>query len=381
MQNTQTMKLSILMFLAAAARIAVAEPAAGDPDNFAAALAGKTVFDEKFEDNPIKRFQFLPAPAPESGGSECKLSYDEKGHSYAVEGHASLVRAVQAGSRVALDLSLEFAPPGKQPAAGMKTGFFFVLGNRSTTGIEFVRSEKTGRPAIVRFVQSRPGQSVPGVLREITLKDTDTAGDWQLGFNCGLLTLRNGATFISGAYPGDPHGQIIGISWNQQGGRTVCRHMALTGDPFPKFGAEEFDQLKTAILLNQEAQRLLGAKKTGEALVKMKESSALFVKVYGENHSEAANSFSNLGAILKAAGKADESREFLAKALLIHEISLGATHPHTTLSRFNLGDNYMRSGDRKKAKEIWTRCLEDWTTVLGPDYPMAKTLEALLPKL
>jgi tetratricopeptide (TPR) repeat protein len=127
--------------------------------------------------------------------------------------------------------------------------------------------------------------------------------------------------------------------------------------------------------------RLFRAQKAEEALVKMEEASALFVNVHGENHYDSANSFGNRAAIIEATGKKEEAGKLWAKALAIDERTLGPTHPHTTLTRFNLGKNYFNKGDKAMAKELWTRCRDDWTSVLGPEYSLVKSLDSILPTL
>jgi hypothetical protein len=73
-----------------------------------------------------------------------------------------------------------------------------------------------------------------------------------------------------------------------------------------------------------------------------------------------------------------ESVRLYKKALAIHGQTLGTTHPHTTLTRFNLGKCFMDQGDKAKAKELWTRCRDDWQAVLGADYSLVKSLDTLL---
>lgn len=136
--------------------------------------------------------------------------------------------------------------------------------------------------------------------------------------------------------------------------------------------------LQQASRLNQEARQLYGEKKAEEALSKMKEASALFVQVHGENHHDSGNSFTNLASILQVMGKPDDANKYQNKALAIHEATLGANHPHTTLTRFNLGKMYMDKGDKVKAKEQWTKCVADWKEVYGPDFPMVKSLDSIL---
>jgi tetratricopeptide (TPR) repeat protein len=139
--------------------------------------------------------------------------------------------------------------------------------------------------------------------------------------------------------------------------------------------------LQRASRLNEEATRLLHDQRAEEALVKMEEASALFVKVHGESHYDSANSFGNRASIMESTGNKEEASKLWAKALAIDEKTLGPTHPHTTLTRFNLGKNFFERGDKAKAKELWTRCRDDWKAVLGPEYSLLKSLDSILPTL
>jgi len=339
-----------------------------------------TVFDERFTDNPNQRFKLLPVPVPGTTSSGGTSSYDEEHHAYSVSGHLALVRPVRAGAQVRLDLRLRFDPPETNAPAQMITTFRFVLFDRSAAGVEIERSKQTNLPARLKFVQETTGQTKPRILREIPLNDLALDGDWQLVYCHGLLTLRHGNQMVGGADLGKLGVQVAGVSWTQKGGKVTCEHMMLTGEPLHETSPADQETLKRAAGLNEEAQRLFRAGKPDEALAKMKEASALFVQVHGENHYDSANSFANLAAILEPSDKAESVRLY-QKALAIHEQTLGATHPHTTLTRFNLGKCFMGQGDKAKAKELWTRCRADWQAVLGPDYSLVKSLDTLLPRM
>lgn len=120
--------------------------------------------------------------------------------------------------------------------------------------------------------------------------------------------------------------------------------------------------------------------KAADALPKMQAASALFVQVQGEAHYDSANSFANLAAI-QATNAPVEAVKLQTKALAMHEQTLGPTHPHTTLTRFNLGKLYLDQGAKDRARELWTRCRDDWAAVLGADYSLVKLLNTLLPRL
>jgi hypothetical protein len=113
----------------------------------------------------------------------------------------------------------------------------------------------------------------------------------------------------------------------------------------------------------------------------MREAMGLFVKVHGEEHHDAANAFANLAAMLDLLpGKETraEARGLWEKALGVHERVLGPAHPHTTLTRFNLGRHLLDAGEQDEAKAVWARCRADWLDVLGPDYPLVRSLDEIL---
>ena len=336
-----------------------------------------TVFDERFTDNPNQRFKLLPVPVPGTTSSGGTSSYDEEHHAYSVFGHLALVRPVRAGAQVRLDLRLRFDPPETNAPAQMITTFRFVLFDRSAAGVEIERSKQTNLPARLKFVQETTGQTKPRILREIPLNDLALDGDWQLVYCHGLLTLRHGNQMVGGADLGKLGVQVAGVSWTQKGGKVTCEHMMLTGEPLHETSPADQETLKRASSLNEEAQRLFRDGKHGEGLARMKEASALFVQVHGEDHYDSANSFANLAAMLEPSDKVESFRLY-KKALAIHGQTLGTTHPHTTLTRFNLGKCFMDQGDKAKAKELWTRCRDDWQAVLGADYSLVKSLDTLL---
>jgi hypothetical protein len=339
-----------------------------------------TIFDERFADNPNQRFKMVPVPIPGATSSGANAGYDEGHHAYSVGGYLALVRPVRAGPQVLLDLTLRFDPSDTNAPTEMVTVFRFVLFDRSAAGVEILRSTQGAVPARVRFVQEVSGQPKPNTLRELKLDDTSLNGDWQLGYRHGLLTLRHGTLPLGGADLGRLGVQVAGVSWTQKGGKVTCSRMTLTGELIHETSPADQETLKQAASLNEEAQRLFREGKPAQALPKMKEASALFVQVHGENQHDSANSFANLAAMMQPSDK-PESIRFYEKALAIHEKTLGATHPHTTLTRFNLGKCFMEQGNKAKARELWTQCRDDWQAVLGADYSLVKSLDAILPTM
>jgi len=338
-----------------------------------------TVFDEQFADNPHERFHLNPVSIPGSTSSGGTGSYDDEGRSYAMGGHLSLIRPVQAGAHVELELMLQFRPPEEEEPAKLQTEFKFVLFDRTIVSVQLQRSKNPEVSTLVSFVKETSNQN--RVIRAIQLPEAPRDGKWLLRFRHGLLTLVQGTNTIGSAAVGRLGVPVAGVVWVQRGGTVVCEQMILSGEPFSMVSADDHEILQQASQLNQEAHELLSGGHADEGLVKMKEASAMFVKVHGENHYDAANSYLNLAAFQNALGNKDEAKKLLNKALAIHEKILGTNHPHTTQTRYNLGESYLESGDKEKAEQLWAQCRDDWTAVFGPDYPQVKLLESVLPQL
>lgn len=336
----------------------------------------ETIFEETFEDNPHSRFKMLPVSGP-NGSSEGSGKYDEVKHAYSLGGYLSLVRPVVAGAHVEWSVKLQFEPAPANTTSPLETQLKLVLRDQSIAGVNIQRSSQADVPGKIQFVRQQQGQNAPKVLKEIPLP-ASLNGTWQLRYRHGLITLSVNSKTLGSVDLSALGVPVAGISWTQKGGTVICQHMALQGEPMRKLKANDQEKLQQASRLNQEARQLYVEKKSDEALSKMKEASALFVQVHGENHHDSGNSFTNLASILKAMRKTDEAEQYQTKALAIHEASLGASHPHTTLTRFNLGKLYMDKGDRTKAKEQWTRCRTDWKDVYGPDFPLVKSLDSIL---
>jgi hypothetical protein len=282
---------------------------------------------------------------------------------------------------VELSLTLRFEPPGSNAPPKLETDLMLVLFNGTMAGIQVQRSKEKDSLTVVRFVQEKSGQASAKVLNEIRIPGAPPDGAWLLRYRHGLLALIQGTKTMGNAdleLLGIP---VAGVSWTQKGGVVVCERMTLKGEPLRDVPTADQETLHRASRLNEEAKRLLRDKRADEALVKMEEASALYVKVHGENHHDSANSFANRATILESTGNKAEATKLWAKALAIHEETLGPTHPHTTLTRFNLGKNFFDQGNKAKAKELWTRCRDDWSAVRGPDYPLVKSLDSLLPRL
>lgn len=340
-----------------------------------------TIFEENFDDNPMNRFKMLPVPEPGTTSSGGSGRYDKTRHAYTLGGRLSLVRPFRAGPHVEFGLTLRFSPFGAEDPPKLETDLMFVLFDKSMVGVQVHRTQEVDSPTVVKFVEERPAPAQTRILREIELPRRELDGDWLLRYRHGLLTLDHGTNTIGGASIGRLGISVAGVSWLQKGGQVTCEGMFVKGEQFPVLDPEAQERLQRASRTNEEAKKLYQEGKHEDALAKMKEASALFVEVHGEENYDSANSFTNLASILESMGQMEEAATLWTKALAIHEKTLGANHPHTTLTRFNLGKHFFSAGEGAKAKELWTRCRDDWKATLGPEYSTVKSLDSILSRL
>ncbi len=92
-------------------------------------------------------------------------------------------------------------------------------------------------------------------------------------------------------------------------------------------------------------------------------------KVLGKEHSDTATSYNNIGAVYDNQGNYAKALEFYFKALEIFEKVLGRKHPYTAWSYNNIGFVYYRHGDYAKALEYYFKALEIREKVLGKEHP------------
>ena len=89
----------------------------------------------------------------------------------------------------------------------------------------------------------------------------------------------------------------------------------------------------------------------------------------GEEHSETATSYNNIGSVYDDIGDYDSALEYYQKALRIFESVLGVDHPATATSYNNIGLVYWAQGDYANALEYHQKALQIWERVLGTDHP------------
>ena len=97
------------------------------------------------------------------------------------------------------------------------------------------------------------------------------------------------------------------------------------------------------------------------------------ITLYGENNSETATSYNNVGYSYGNLGDEKAALEYKLKALKIREEVLGEKHPYTAQSYNNVGCSYGNLGDWKTALEYHLKALKIREEVLGEKHPDTAT--------
>ncbi len=358
----------------------------------------ETTFDERFLNNPHERFRVVPiAVSGRLRGFRGRYDLDER--SYSIDGSGSLVRRAAAGVHVTLDLKLTFDPLVEDGVDQRKTTFILVLANRSVAGFTIDRSAGDDAPATVTLIKGGVDQHQADDLRDFQIQANKLDGNWQLRYRHGLLTLKHGdrnSQASSGDSRVDEDGseqltlgsadvdaigvQVIGVTWIQSGGKTTCGQMTLKSEPTGQIAPEQETALLLAADLNRQSFEAYNDDNLDKALDLMTKASNLFLRVHGDHHYDSGNSLINLATLLEEQGNPDKAGDYWARALAIHEKTLGKSHPQTSVTRFSVGKNLLQRDKIKAAEAALTRCRDDRISVLGPDDELVKTVNELLSK-
>lgn len=339
---------------------------------------------ERFETPVTDRFRILPVPRVGTTSSGGSCDHDAAGKSSRLSGWMQLVQPVKAGPQVALEMDLKFETPEAssipEGVTNLVSAFQLVLVDRTVAGFEVWQPRTGDGPVRVKLV-TRSERDVEG--RE--LKDVEWAGalegTWRLEYRRGLVVVRKGGVRLLAADLERPGIPVAGVVWMERGGKVACRRLVLSGEPLRQYTEVESERLREAAQLNEDAQRLARTGRAEDAIPKMRQASALFVKVLGEQHPDSGNSFANLASMLDLAGNGEQADRYWVRALAVHEATLGADHPAAILTRFNYGKHLFDAGRTAEAKREWTRCRDDWQELFGPDYPLVKSISGILGRL
>ncbi|KAL1527674.1 hypothetical protein AB1Y20_009060 [Prymnesium parvum] len=108
-----------------------------------------------------------------------------------------------------------------------------------------------------------------------------------------------------------------------------------------------------------------GPAAAAEAAAALRHTLSLVREALGDFDPLTLSVLSNLGAMLLAAGRADEAEPRCGEAMLRRAAALGDDHPSTLASRANLATVYRTQGRRGEAAAQWRRVLSCRRAVLG----------------
>ena len=108
---------------------------------------------------------------------------------------------------------------------------------------------------------------------------------------------------------------------------------------------------------------------THEALKRAEKALVQARKVYGEEHSDVARSYNEIGCALQTQGKYDEALVYHQKALTIRIKVLGDGHPDVAVSYNNIGVALNSQGKYDEALDYHQKALTIWIKVLGETHP------------
>jgi CHAT domain-containing protein/tetratricopeptide (TPR) repeat protein len=134
-------------------------------------------------------------------------------------------------------------------------------------------------------------------------------------------------------------------------------------------------QLKRAVALQDEAERLQRDGRTAQAIAKAQQALGLFRKALPPNHPGLANSLSSLGVLSKSQGQLTAARRYDEQALAVLQKALPPDHPALAHSRNNLGTLLQAEGQLTAARPYYEQALASLQKVLPPDHlELANTL-------
>ena len=97
------------------------------------------------------------------------------------------------------------------------------------------------------------------------------------------------------------------------------------------------------------------------------------LSILGDRHPDVAMSYNNIGAVYKSQGNYAKALEYCNKALEIRLSILGDRHPDVAMSYNNIGAVYKSQGNYAKALEYYNKALEFLLSVLGDRHPNVAT--------
>ena len=90
--------------------------------------------------------------------------------------------------------------------------------------------------------------------------------------------------------------------------------------------------------------------------------------LFGENHSNVATSYNNLGSLYDNMGNLPKAEEFYLKSLKIRQNLFGENHSNVATSYNNLGGLHYNMGNLPKAEEFYLKSLKIYENLFGENH-------------
>jgi tetratricopeptide (TPR) repeat protein len=156
-------------------------------------------------------------------------------------------------------------------------------------------------------------------------------------------------------------------TWNQW--KVCVSHVGISGDYWDQLAVE-----KRSYLLTQVGLFFLNVNGSAKnASIYFQEALEIRKRALGEDHSDTATSYNNMGMSLSDLDQHEKALEYFQKALEIRKRVLGEDHPDTATSYNNMGMSLSDLDQHEKALEYFQKALEIRKRVLGEDHPDTAT--------
>ena len=99
----------------------------------------------------------------------------------------------------------------------------------------------------------------------------------------------------------------------------------------------------------------------------------IYLSVFGDGHADVATSYLNIGGVYYSQGNYAQALEYYNKALEIYLSVVGDKHPDVAMSYNNIGMVYYSQGNYVHALEYYNKALEIYLSVSGDRHPNVAT--------
>ena len=99
----------------------------------------------------------------------------------------------------------------------------------------------------------------------------------------------------------------------------------------------------------------------------------IYLSVFGDSHPDVATSYNNIGLVYYSQGNYSKALEYYNKALEIYLSAFGDRHPSVATSYNNIAAVYFSQGNYAQALEYYNKALEIYLSVFGDRHPNVAT--------